>query len=110
MRLAEAYSNVGAALFFAHEYALSIPLMEYGHHLGSDWSGAGASEWNCLRLAAATWATTQDRTRTLEWLRRGAALSGSGRVDMVGCKEFVAVSNDAEFLAASGGGELDKTV
>ena len=61
-------------------------------------------------LAAATWATTQYRTWTLEWLRRGAALSGSGRVDMVGCKEFVAVSNDAEFLAASGGGELDKTV
>lgn len=103
IRLAEAYSGVGAALFFAHEYGLSIPLMEHGYRLGSDWSGAGASEWNCLRLAGATWATTQNRTQTLEWLRRGAALSGSGRVDLEGCKELAEVACDAEFLAASRG-------
>ena len=103
MRLAEAYSSLGAALFFAHEYDLSIPLMEHGHHLGTNWIGAGASEWNCLRLAGATWATSQDRARTLEWLRRGAALSRLGRMDLACCPPLADMASDPDFRAAACG-------
>ncbi len=103
IRLAEHYGGLGAALYFARQYDLAIPLMEHGHQFGADWSGAGASEWDCLRLAGATWATTQDREQTLAWLRRGAALSGSGRVRLDACPELTAMADDPEFQVAAAG-------
>jgi hypothetical protein len=93
--LGVAYDDVGSSLFFAGCHEVSIPLECRAVEL------APLYEWIYLRLAAAVWTITGNRTETLAILKQGAAVSLSGRLQMETRPEFTDVSNDPEFLEAA---------
>jgi tetratricopeptide (TPR) repeat protein len=93
--LGVAYDNVGASLFFAGYYEVSIPLERRAIAL------MPLYEWIYLRLAAAVWATTKNRTEALAILEQGAAVSNGGRLKLETRPEFTNVIEDPEFLAAA---------
>ncbi len=90
-----AYDDIGSSLFFAGCYESSIPLERRAIEL------VPLYEWIYLRLAAATWATSHNRTETLSILKQGAAVSHSGRLKLETRPEFTAVLEDKEFLKAA---------
>ena len=89
-----AYGNLAAELYFARAYAEAIPLFEQAiaYRTASPYCHA----WH----AASVWATTKDRRRVLDLLRRAARVF-AGRTAMVGSiREFADLAGDAEFVAA----------
>ena len=64
--------------------------------------GGGGSGWAHVRYAACLWATTGDRERVLELLRRGAPRElGEGLLSFFRSRPaFASVKDDPEFVAA----------
>lgn len=101
-QIAGAYNNIGGALFFADQYERSIPFMERGVTLGGGVNPeACQNEWTYLRLAAAVWATTQNRELTCDWLRKGAAVCQGDSLRLSAYPALAEVANDPEIIAAS---------
>lgn len=89
--------NAALPLRGAGQYDLAIPLLERAVALGM------RSPWTYLSLAAALWATTQNRERVLELLREAASLFPVQDMwsDKSRPAEFDGVADDPEFRAAA---------
>jgi hypothetical protein len=85
--------NLAGTLFFAQHYDLSIPLHWRCIALRS------TSAYVRLWLAAALWVTTSDRSTVLTLLEDGAKACRDGGFDYRELPEFVAVTNDPDFVA-----------
>jgi tetratricopeptide (TPR) repeat protein len=91
------YHNLGAVMYFAGQYDLAIPWLRRALEHST-------SEHTYLWLAAALWATTEQREVVLPLLTKGAAFATGGQAWLAfqALPEFRTVHNDAGFLSACG--------
>jgi hypothetical protein len=85
--------NIAAALYYARQYDLAIPLFEQAIAYGV------STPHPFLWLAASLWVTTQDRPRVFALLEQARAHDASGRIakHMSEAPEFANLQSDPQF-------------
>jgi tetratricopeptide (TPR) repeat protein len=94
-KLSTLHHNLAAALYFARQYDLAIPLFRSAISLGM-WE-----QWTYSWLAASLWITTKSRPEVLQLLKQASERVVGNYDAWMNLTEFQDVLTDAEFINAA---------